>query len=138
MLKRFYYNTKRYNFKQLFVNCLGKLEDIHKNHELVQIIELTSGGVANPKHNTHLGLIEKLFREVVHTKQFLDMWNDFCDLVVKPCITTNQMVIQKLPSIKIFVSKHEWRFVNNTTILNGKEVNLHYEIEYPFHHPEFE
>ena len=47
-------------------------------------------------------------------------------------------VIQDLPSIKIFPSGHDWLFVDDPHIVNGRKVNRHLETDHPFHHPAFE
>ena len=138
MIETIHYNTNVFNFRNLFENCLGELESIHKNFDIVEVEELTGGGVCDPVENTQYGLIEKLFQEVVHQHQFQDMWNDFCKTVIKFYFDNDKILVQKLPSIKIFPSKHNWKFVENIDYVDERPVNFHYEYEHPFHHPMFE
>ena len=138
MIETIHYNTTVFNFKNLFENCLGDLELIHKNFDIVEVEETTAGGVCDPLENTQYGLIEKLFQEVVHQRQFTDMWNNFCKNVIKFYFDNVDILIQKIPSIKIFPSKHNWKFVENIDYVDEKPVNFHYEYEHPFHHPTFE
>ena len=60
MIETIHYNTNVFNFRNLFENCLGELESIHKNFDIVEVEELTGGGVCDPVENTQYGLIEKL------------------------------------------------------------------------------
>ena len=147
MIEIIKYDTEKYNFRKYFEDCLGKLEDIHLNHRIEDIGESTAGGVVFDKSrdSTYYGLIERLFREVVHGPYtFRYMWWEFQKEVIKPwflgdaVLHDGAIVIQKLPSIKIFPSKTDWLFVEETTMVNGRETNRHYETDYPFYHPEFE
>ncbi len=132
------YNISRFSFKNLFRDCLGDLEIIHKNHSLREVEEITGGGVCSPEYDTQYGLIERLFHEVVHETKFQKLWDDFCENIIKSYFDNDEILIQKLPSIKIFPSKHKWKFVEKTEFIDDREVNFHYEYEYPFHHPKFE
>ena len=60
------YNAAYYQFKLMFEGRLGPLEDIHLNHDLKPSPYNTKGGIQDPDDNTFYGLIEKLFKEVVH------------------------------------------------------------------------
>ena len=111
MIETIHYNTTVFNFKNLFKNCLGDLELIHKNFDIVEVEETTAGGVCDPLENTQYGLIEKLFQEVVHQRQFTDMWNNFCKNVIKFYFDNDDILIQKIPSIKIFPSKHNLKYL---------------------------
>ena len=128
------YDTEKYNFRKYFEDCLGGLEDIHLNHSIEDIGESTAGGVVFDKSrdNTYYGLIEKLFREVVNGPYtFRFMWWEFQKEVIKPWfLGENAIVIQKLPSIKIFPSKTDWLFVEETIMMNGRETNRYYETDY--------
>jgi len=138
MIKIISFDTKKYYFKDLFVGCLGELETVHERYEIEEVEEVTAGGIVEPEYNTQYGLIEKLFEEVVHKKQFQSIWKNFCIDIIKDFFDNEDILIQKLPSIKIFPSGHNWKFVENTKIINDRDVNFHYEYEYPFHHPKFE
>lgn len=134
-----YFDTDFYNFKKMFEECLGELEKIHLNYQLKEVEDITSGGVKNPQDNTQYGLIEKLFLEVVHGNElFKQRWNSFLVDVVKKYFDSEKIIVQKLPSIKIFPSNHSWKFVKNPKLKNNRKVNSHFEYEHPFNHPKFE
>lgn len=138
MIKTIQYDIEKYSFKYLFENCLGELELIHKNFQLKEITDVLAGGIETPEENTYQFLIEKLFKEVIHTEKFDKVWNTFCMDIIKPFFNENKVVIQKLPSIKIFVSGQNWRFVEPVKKKNNRYVNLHTETNYPYCHPCFE
>jgi len=140
MIEIIRYDTEKYNFKKYFEDCLGRLEDIHLNHDIKPVTYSTAGGIHSPEEDTQYGLIERLFREVVHGPYtFRFMWWEFQKDIIKPWFSgESKIVIQKLPSIKIFPSGYDWKFVDNTTLINGRKANIHYETDYPFYHPEFE
>jgi hypothetical protein len=132
------YDTEKYNFRKYFEDSLGHLEDLHLNHDIKPVTYSTAGGVHLPEEDTQYGLIEKLYKEVVHESYpFRFMWWEFQKDVVKSWFGEN-VVIQQLPSIKIFPSGYDWKFYEDTTLINGREASIHYEMDFPFHHPKFE
>ena len=138
MIEIIRYDIKKYNFREWFEGCLGRLEDIHLNHDIKPVTYSTAGGIHLPEEDTQYGLIEKLFKEVVNKSfPFRYMWWEFQKEVIKPWFG-EEMVIQKQPSVKIFPSGYDWKFVEKTTKVNGRKANIHYEMDHPFHHPEFE
>ena len=138
MIEVIKYDTTKYNFRDYLEGCLGKLEDIHKNFDLKPAPFSTGGGVCDPDYDTFYGLIEKVFKEVVHAQYtFKFMWWEFQKNIIKEWFK-EASVIQDLPSIKIFPSGHDWLFVDDPHIVNGRKVNRHLETDHPFHHPAFE
>ena len=133
------YNAAYYQFKLMFEGCLGPLEDIHANHDLKPSPYNTKGGIQDPDDNTFYGLIEKLFKEVVHNGwEFKLRWKEFQLKVLKPIFGEEKIVVQELPSIKIFPSGYEWLYVENPIEIDGRKVNRHLDQESPFYHPIFE
>ena len=138
MIEIIKYDIETYNFRKWFEDCLGRLEDLHLNHDIKPVTYSTAGGVHLPEEDTQYGLIEKLYKEVVHGPYaFRLTWWNFQKDIVKSWFGENA-VIQQLPSIKIFPSGYDWKFYEDTTLINDREANIHYEMDYPFHHPEFE
>lgn len=146
MIKIIKYDTDRFNFRSYIENCLGKLEDIHKNFDLKPCALNTKGGVddrmlacIDPDENTFYGLIEKVFKEVIHSQYaFRYMWWRFQKEVLKPLFNEDRIVAQKLPSIKIFPSGYEWNYVENPIEKDGRKINRHLDSDPPYYHPEFE
>ena len=138
MIEIIKYDIEKYNFRKWFEDCLGRLEDIHLNHDIKPVTYNTAGGIHAPEEDTQYGLIEKLYKEVMHESYpFRYTWWEFQKDVVKSWFDEDT-VIQQLPSIKIFPSGYDWKFYEETTLMNGRETNMHYEMDYPFHHPKFE
>ena len=138
MIEVIKYDTSKYNFRDYLEGCLGKLEDIHKNFDLKPAPFSTGGGINDPDYDTFYGLIEKVFKEVVHAQYtFKFMWWEFQKNIIKEWFKESS-VIQQLPSIKIFPSGHDWLFVDNPSSVDGRKVNRHLESDHPFYHPEFE
>ena len=119
------YDTEKYNFRKYFEDCLGKLEDIHLNHRIEDIGESTAGGVVFDKSrdSTYYGLIERLFREVVHGPYtFRYTWWEFQKEVIKPwflgdaVLHDGAIVIQKLPCedylLCLHIARHVDKIVN--------------------------
>ena len=99
MIEIIKYDIETYNFRKWFEDCLGRLEDLHLNHDIKPVTYSTAGGVHLPEEDTQYGLIEKLYKEVVHGPYaFRLTWWNFQKDIVKSWFGENA-VIQQLPSM---------------------------------------
>lgn len=116
------YDIEKYNFRKFFEEKLNiLLENFHKDY----IIEYED----DAKHHTDNPLYDKLY-SYIRTSEFEILWNDFIQDVIKPILNSEEIVYQKLPSIKVHPPKYQGNFEH-------RDNNFHTDGD-KYWHPKFE
>ena len=128
MTRKILFNTDKYNFVNVFENILMKnYTNYMKNSYLKESFQ-------KRRSTEEFEVLSKTYDELITKPVFVKHWKSFVSDVVKSYFDNRQILIQKLPSFRIFPSKHSVKYVNKIT--DG--YNKHLDSEPPYYHPTFE
>lgn len=129
MIKKIQFDVDKYNFINIFEKYFDeKLYKLHSKLVFERKFSETAGGTEE------FEVLTKTYDELITKPIFKKLWKAFVLDVVKPYFDNRSILIQKLPSFRIFPSKHSVKYVNKIT--DG--YNKHLDSEPPYYHPDFE
>lgn len=98
------YDIDKYNFKMFFEEKLKfSLENFHIHHDINYDM--------NAKHHTDNPIYDKLYKWI-RTDSFGILWKEFIKDIVKPILGTDDIVLQKLPSIRVHPPHYSGNFAD--------------------------
>jgi hypothetical protein len=114
------YDTKKYDFKGILEEFFGiELEKLHEKIKFPKLVLPDSHDIWVKTYN------------FMESREFSEAWNRFSDDIMKKILDEESIVLQKLPSIKIFPSKRSIEFT-------PMKSPIHTDGQKPYYHPKFE
>ena len=129
MIKKISFDASRHNFINIFEKYFNtKLYNLHKKFTFERKFSETAGGTEE------FSLISKTYDDLITRPSFGKLWKSFVIEIIKPYFDNRTILVQKLPSFRVFPSKHSVKYVDKIT----EGYNKHLDSEPPYYHPVFE